>query len=438
MNLCIWLTKAMQFFVLLPAAVFCYLPMKNQLKYSSRKLLLLDAVVFLLYTPAASWLVYYFNLEVNTVLLPSLVLFFILYYKTVKTDLARTLTVYLSACTLMTFPGIAAFIFDAWLHPESGALSFSLEAGCYQFVLSCVLVLLLAFPLRRYGSWMMDVLDFPKVWYTTLVLPVTLLSFNLMTTPYSYSTLHTGRILHLFSLLELLLLCLLMFLYVLFYHIAVVMLEHARQKEQILFLQMQAGQYEALQNHMQQTRRLRHDFRHLARSMAVLADGGELESLRAQLHEYCQELDVSMPENYCRNAALNALFHYYGEMASSEKIRTDWLLDIPDPLTISELDLCSLLGNLLENAIAGCRTVPEDQRTFSLSIVLKNTRCLYIVSANSFDGTVKKNKDGYLSTKRGGDGMGLFSIKTIAEKYNGVAYISNNSHEFFVNVMLKV
>ena len=172
--------------------------------------------------------------------------------------------------------------------------------------------------------------------------------------------------------------------------------------------------------------------------MAGLADNGDFESLRAQLHEYEQELDLNTPVNYCHNAALNALFNYYREMAASENIKTDWKIHIPEPLTVSELDLCSLLGNLLENAIAGCKTVPEDQRFFNLSILLKNMDCLYIVSTNSFDGKVKKNQETYMSTKRNGEGTGLFSIKTIAEKHKGMAQISNNDRNFFIDIMLKL
>ena len=172
--------------------------------------------------------------------------------------------------------------------------------------------------------------------------------------------------------------------------------------------------------------------------MAGLAESGDLESLRTQLNEYEQQLDLSSPASYCHNAALNALFNYYREIALAGQIKTNWNIHIPEPLTVSELDLCCLLGNLIENAIAGCETLPAERRFFSLSIVPKNTNYLYIVSTNSFDGAVRKNQKGYLSTKRDGKGLELFSIKTIAQKYKGTAQIFNSGQEFFVNIMLKI
>lgn len=433
-----WFLKIIEFLNLLPAAVFCYLPMKHQLKYSRLSILLLCTALFVLYAPAASWLSLYLNTDTNTILLPSLVIFFFLYYKTVKTDLSRTLSVYLNACAVLSFPSVFAYMFDAYLHPSSGAADFSSEAGIFQFAVSALLVLALSYPLHHYFSWMLDSLNFPKVWYSIMILPAMLLLFNLMMTPYSYQTLYTGRIMLMFPWLEAILFFLLLFLYILFYHMSIVISEHAKQEEEVRFLEIQAGQYEALQNHIQQTRRLRHDFRHLVHGMIGLADNGELDPLRARLHEYEQELDSNTPVSFCCNAALNALFNYYREMASSEQIDLDWNIALPETLTISELDLCSLLGNLIENAIAGCKTVPDTKRFFSLSIAVQNTSCLYIVSTNSFDGIVKKNPAGYLSTKRDGEGIGLFSIKTIAEKYNGIAQISNSGSEFYVNIMLRI
>lgn len=438
MTLYTWLQEMVQFMIVIPAVFFCYLPMKNQMKYTRGRIFLLCTIMLTLYIPAATVLALFLNVEINVILLPSLIVFFLLFYKTVKTDFARTLAVFVNACAVMSFPAVYAYIFDAYRHPASGAVKFSLEAGIFQFAISALLVLMFAFPLHRFFSWMLDALDFPMVWYATTAFPALLTLFNLSVTPYSYQTLHTGRIMPLFLWLEIIILLLLLFLYVLFYHVAVVISEHAKQEEEVHFLELQAEQYEALQNHIHQTRRLRHDFRHMILGMTGLADSGDYETLRDQLREYKNELDLNTPVIYCYNAALNALFNYYREMAVSEQIEMDWKLSLPEPLTISELDLCSLLGNLIENAIAGCKTVSEEHRFFSLSIMVKNTNCLYIVSTNSFNGTVRRTRNGYLSTKRNGDGLGLFSMKTISEKYKGTAQFSDSNGNFYVNIMLKI
>ena len=104
----------------------------------------------------------------------------------------------------------------------------------------------------------------------------------------------------------------------------------------------------------------------------------------------------------------------------------------------AEPDMVSIFGNLMENAIDGCRTVPEGRRYFCLTTQIRYSSRLYIVSTNSFDGRVRKGKDGYHSTKPSGNGIGLTAIAAAAEKYSGSVQASNSETEFFVDVVLKI
>lgn len=92
----------------------------------------------------------------------------------------------------------------------------------------------------------------------------------------------------------------------------------------------------------------------------------------------------------------------------------------------------------MENAISACKRVPDGSRYFYLTTEIHHGNSLYVVSSNSFDGKVRKGKDGYYSTYHSGKGIGLASISAIAEKYHGSARISNDSKEFFVDIVLKI
>ncbi|MBD5104795.1 MAG: sensor histidine kinase [Ruminococcaceae bacterium] len=164
----------------------------------------------------------------------------------------------------------------------------------------------------------------------------------------------------------------------------------------------------------------------------------DLDSIRSHLSEYGQRLADSVSVNYCSNAALNALFGYYHEMAYTENIKTDWKIELPEPLTVSELDMAALFGNIMENAISACDALTEGERYFNLTAEIRYGNSLYVVSTNSFDGKIKKGKDGYYSTKHGGRGTGLISITAVAEKYGGSAQVHNNDKEFFVDVVMKI
>ena len=408
------------------------------MKHSLFKTAALLMAVLLPYAFLCSCLCALLRIDVNIILLPSLILFFFLYRYTVTTSLPKCLAVYVGVCAVQTFPAQFAYSFDAFRHPMSGAADFSVEAAFFQLGLSCLIATAFAWPACRLFFRIIDCLDIPKIWYSTTILSSIFLFFNVLAVPQSYKTLHTGRMFYLFLLLEGCLFAILTAIYLLFYRGTTVILEHAELKEHAHLLEMQSRQYRILQEHMRKTSKLRHDFRHSVHLLSSLAKEGDIGSIQAHLAEYEVSLSENTPVNFCTNAALNALFGYYYEMAVSAGIDTNWHIKLPEPLPATELDMVSLFGNLMENAIDGCLTMPEGKRYFCLTTEIRHGNRLYIVSTNSFDGRVRKEKDGYRSTKHGGNGIGLTAIAAAAEKYNGSAQASNSGTEFFVDVMLKI
>ena len=53
----------------------------------------------------------------------------------------------------------------------------------------------------------------------------------------------------------------------------------------------------------------------------------------------------------CANAALDAIAGHYQRIAETQNTRISWRLDLPERLPLDEVDLCMMLGNLLENAL---------------------------------------------------------------------------------------
>lgn len=62
---------------------------------------------------------------------------------------------------------------------------------------------------------------------------------------------------------------------------------------------------------------------------------------------------------------------------------------------------------------------------------------MYIVSTNNYGKPLKTDDSGYSSTKHLGKGIGLHSMESISEVYDGIFEAGNNDGEFFVNIMLK-
>ena len=104
------------------------------------------------------------------------------------------------------------------------------------------------------------------------------------------------------------------------------------------------------------------------------------------------------------------------------------------------IDLYTILGNILDNAIECVRNYEDpEKKVISLSILEKGDM-LNIFADNYFDGELKMEKGFPITSKKdkGYHGYGVKSIKMIAEKYDGDIRISCKNHTFSIQVMMKI
>lgn len=431
-----WLSMLLQFLILVPGALSCYLPVKNRMRFSEGKTLTLCCSAAVLFSFAAASAVTVWNIEPNAVGIPILVISFFLYRRTITLDLPHSLAIYVGVCAIETFPVQFGTIVDMYFKSEAEGMT--LQGSIALLGFSCLMLAAFVRPARERFSRAVEELDMPKLWYSATVISAVFLVYNILVTPISYDVVRNSRLRFLFPMFEACALALLITVYVMFYGIVTANIEREKLEKRSQLLEMQSHQFRELQEYMRQTARLRHDFKHSVHLLSTLADNGDLESIRAHLSEYDRRLSENVSVSYCSNAALNALFGYYHEMADSEKIRTNWKIELPELLTVSELDMAALFGNIMENAISACTALPEDKRYFNLTAEIRYGNTLYVVSTNSFDGTVRKGKDGYRSTKHSGRGTGLISIAAVAEKYGGSAQFRNSGKEFYVDAVMKM
>lgn len=431
-----WLTGLLAYLVLFPSAASCYLPVNHQLKRSPGRTAAGCLALLVPFSLAGAWAYAVLGLQFNYLLFPMIPMLFLFYFRTVKTDFPRALAVFSGVCAVESFPCQLGNALHTYLYPQDPGGE-SVESLSFQLALS-LLLLAGAWFIRRYYVWVIDHLDFPRIWFSTVAISSVFVIFNVVSTPEFFGMYYVGHVYFLFPVLELCTLALLLCVYMLFYQGARRILERAQMEQRTQLLEMQSHQYRALQEHMERTARLRHDFRHSVRLLSDMARHGDMDGILTYLTQYEGTLAESAAINYCANVTLNALFRYYHEMAVSAGIKIVWKLELPDPLTVSELDLASLFGNILENGIEGCQTLPERKRYFNLTAELRHGNRLYIVATNSFDGHVKKGKTGYRSTKHSGAGIGLVAVAAVAEKYGGVLQVSNSESEFFTDVELKL
>ena len=199
---------------------------------------------------------------------------------------------------------------------------------------------------------------------------------------------------------------------------------------------MEASQYAALSNYIQETRRLRHDFRQHLRVLSGLASKGDLAELNAYLRDVSGQEQEQMHFIFA-NPALNALAGYYEDCARTQGVTMEWNVSLPRTLGLTDAEMCVLLGNLLENALDGAGTVPEGRRQVRVICRVNGEMCCIIVE-NSYDGRVNREQGRLLSTKHEGGGYGLSSVRTLVNRCHGSMDVDTEDGIFRVSLLLNL
>ena len=185
--------------------------------------------------------------------------------------------------------------------------------------------------------------------------------------------------------------------------------------------------YAEVDNMYKQIRGWRHDYKNHIQVMKALASKGDLEALKNYLNEL--ETDLATVDTVIKtgNAMADAILNSKISLAKSKGVKVIADANIPIALTISEIDLCVIIGNLFDNAIEASLGLPESEREIRVYMDMKGNK-LYI-SFTNFTSGKKLNKIGniFKSAKGDGHGFGLLRIDDIIERHSG--YISRNSED---------
>ena len=185
--------------------------------------------------------------------------------------------------------------------------------------------------------------------------------------------------------------------------------------------------YQEVETMYKKMRGWRHDYKNHIQTMKVLADKGDLEAIKEYLNKLEDDLSTVDMVVKTGNAMADAILNSKISLAKSKGINVKVDAHVPVKLKMSELDLCVILGNLLDNAIEASMSLPEEERLIRVYMVMKNTQ-LYI-SFTNFTAVKKQIKQSNLfkTTKGDGHGFGLIRIDGIIEKLDG--YLSRNSED---------
>lgn len=435
-----FVNEALSCLIIVPTTVLCLLPMKDKMKYSIKNVLLLFLGVLVMVTVIVSGATALLPVDPKVVFYILLVPLFLAYRVIVDADIVKCFATFLLSFAIMSFCKNYAIMIDAVIHPELGVPTFSTDGALIQLGISCAVTAAIAYPVAKYGSHLINGLPYRRVWLISIVMSLMFIGFNFTVQPVHYQTLYLNRVFLVYILITTLMFVMLVLMYTVFYFIASALLKAGKDKEHISVLEMQKKQYDAQQKYLEDTSRIRHDFKHSIIAIKTLAEDGDIEELKSYLDNYIDTFPSRSPVRYCGNYALNALLSHFEEQAQQHGITLRLRIDTDnkEEAVLSDDELCCIVGNILENAVNASLMLPENNdRRISLSVKADDASGnLYIVAENNFNGKVRCEGGHYYSTTKGGNGIGLESVLFTAEKHGGTATFYHKGKVFCSDVVI--
>lgn len=198
------------------------------------------------------------------------------------------------------------------------------------------------------------------------------------------------------------------------------------------YLKLVEYQTEQSEKHLNEVRSIhkemrgyKHDFHHHLQALKGQLEAGEVDRALAyieQLDNQLMNVDTLLKTG---NVSLDAILSAKIAQAKAENIAVTVKANVPDALTISDLELSIIIGNLLDNAIEACRTVTAE-RFIRIFISMKGTM-LYFSMLNAAGAKKKKTGSLFATHKDGVHGFGLRRAEAILEEHGG--WVKYNSED---------
>ena len=189
-----------------------------------------------------------------------------------------------------------------------------------------------------------------------------------------------------------------------------------------------------VENIYRQMRGWHHDYHNHIQAMQALTYNTH-PALEAYLRRLDNDLTTVDTVLKTGNIMVDAIVNSKLSLAKTHAIQIDAAAHVPKELAVQDIDLCVILGNLLDNAMEACNTFENaEQRWLRLYIDIMQQQ-LYISVQNS--SIAKRGSGSYKTTKTEGlHGFGLTRVDRIVHKYNGYVNRQNEEGIFATEIML--
>jgi len=194
--------------------------------------------------------------------------------------------------------------------------------------------------------------------------------------------------------------------------------------------------YQLMRESMEKMQSFRHDIKNHLSTLKTYSTQGNQEEILSYLNILLEDVNESELYSNTGNIAVDSIVNYKLKDAKRDGIELELNIFIPPTIDIETVDIVTILGNLLDNALEAVAKV--QLKKIKLNIALDNGALLIKVE-NSFNGDVKyfnKMHERQIISSKSRPGNGLQNIKRTIDKYSGYVEITHSNNTFYVRILL--
>lgn len=227
------------------------------------------------------------------------------------------------------------------------------------------------------------------------------------------------------------------FVFIILYYTETQKQASAQKERDMLAAQLNLAtkEFAALRQLQEHTAVYRHDMRHHFTFLQHLAAEGSLEGIKDYLSAAQRDMDAITPIRFCENETVNLILSSFAAKAKLADVTLMIDAKLPETLSLSDTELCSLISNSLENAITAAAASPDSARRTVAFKAMVHKNKLLITTENAYSGQIVM-KDGKPLSALDGHGYGTRSLSSIAEWHGGQAIFSATDGVFTLKIML--
>ncbi|WP_244331849.1 sensor histidine kinase [[Clostridium] hylemonae] len=176
-----------------------------------------------------------------------------------------------------------------------------------------------------------------------------------------------------------------------------------------------------------------HDFKNHMILLRNYLEREEYLKAKQYLEDIVEPLEELSNYTYCNSQVLNLVLNLKGYESNQKGIRFWTEIENISYQYIDENDLGIIFFNLLDNAIEACEKIEEKEKW--IHVAVRNKKQMSIIKIeNSIERQVLVKDGKYITEKENKTihGLGLQSVKTLVEKYDGEVQCSHTEDIFSV------